>query len=167
MYVCGKCLFSAVCWRTSPALPSIATSATVVADIEDRERTWIHLVVELMVYVCTVWHVLVMFADQVVLGMCILYTPAQLPASAHAVILYWAPGTAGLIVTLLPLPVFMYSPIIDTPKRITSYPVINGLVMSSRRFTWHFTAKFVALSTTRLGMLRGSDVGRTIISVYL
>ena len=31
-----------------------------------------------------------------------------LSPSAHAVILYWAPGTTGLIVTLLPLPAFTY-----------------------------------------------------------
>ena len=45
--------------------------------------------------------------------------------SAHAVILYLAPGTAGLIGSLLPLPVFTYTPIIGTPKRNTSYPAMT------------------------------------------
>ena len=79
---------------------------------------------------------------------------------AHAVILYWAPGTAGLIVTLLPLPAFTYSPIIGTPKRITSYPVIITLVVSSFLWTRYSTADFVTLPTMRLGTLRGSEEGR-------
>ena len=80
--------------------------------------------------------------------------------SAQAVILYWAPGTVGLIVTLLLPPVLTYSPIIGTPKRVTSYPVISGLVMASLLWTWYTTAEVVALYTVRLGTLRGSE--RTI-----
>ena len=79
------------------------------------------------------------------------------PPSAHAVILYWAPGTAGLIVTLLPLPVFTYSPIIGTPKRITSYPLITALVMSSLLWTWYSTAELVTLPNKNPGTLRGSE----------
>ena len=83
----------------------------------------------------------------------------ELP-SAHAVILYWAPGTAGLIVTFLLLFIFLYCPIIGTPKRNTSCPVIVALVMSSFLLTWHTTAESVILATMRLGTLSGSDKER-------
>ena len=56
--------------------------------------------------------------------------------SAHAVILYWASGIAGLIVTVPPVFTFSYCPIIDTPKRITTYPVINASVIPSFLWTW-------------------------------
>ena len=70
--------------------------------------------------------------------------------SAHAVILYWAPGTAGLIVTLLPLPVFTYSPIIGTPKRITSY-VAMILVALPCAVVSYTTCELVTLVTVTPG----------------
>ena len=70
--------------------------------------------------------------------------------SAHAEILYWAPGTAELIVTLLPLPVFSYSPIIGTPKRITSYPAMT-LVALPCAVVSYTTCELVTLVTVTPG----------------
>ena len=87
--------------------------------------------------------------------------------SAHAVILYWAPGTAGLIVTLLPLPVFTYCPIIGTRKRVTLNPVMTLSVMPSFLWTWYSTVEFVTLYTISCGALRGSaEVWTMIVFAY-
>ena len=81
---------------------------------------------------CQCGHCKVLFT---ILHLCIVHSLASLvtasttagdallvtSTTAHAVILYRAPGTAGLILILLPLyPAFTYSPIIGTPKRNTS-----------------------------------------------
>ena len=76
-------------------------------------------------------------------------------SSANAVILYSAPGTAALIIMLFlkNFIAFTYSPIIGTPKRNTSYPEINGCVVTapSPLFTSYITLDLVGAVTRSVG----------------
>ena len=96
-------------------------------------------------------------------GVALLLVPLS---SAHAVILYGAPGTAGLIVTLLPLPAFTYS-IIGTPKRITSYPVIIRVVSASFLCTWNSTLVLDGMTAVSSGTLTVTEGWTVHLYVYI
>ena len=85
-------------------------------------------------------------------------------STAHAVILYRAAGTVGLIVTLPLFRTLSYSPIIGIPNRDTVYPTISRDMKLSVLSTWKSTAEFLALRRGTLIESEQTELNRSLFS---